>query len=122
MRQQFADLAVLLRRQASQHILQVRIRIMPVKPGTLNQTHHRRRTLPRTQGASKQPIAATDGNRANLVLDPVVIDWQLSVIQKLRQCRPALEAVIQRFCRGRAIRDFLPLQQHPRMKRIGQWF
>ena len=75
--QQFVDLAVFLRRQASQHVLQIGVWIMPVELGTLNQTHHRSRTLPRPQGTCEQPIVATNGNRANLVFDPVVIDWQL---------------------------------------------
>src|SRR3990167_15853 len=95
MRQQFFDLAVLLRRQASQYILQIRIRIMPVELGTLNQAHHRSRTLARTQGAGEQPVVATDGDGANLILDPVVIDWQLPVIEKLRERTPALKAVIK---------------------------
>ena len=49
MRQQFFDLAVLVRRQTSQHIFQIGIRIMPVELGALNQTHHSSRPLPRTQ-------------------------------------------------------------------------
>jgi hypothetical protein len=48
MRQQFADLTVLVRGQTSQHILQIGIRVMPIEFGTLNQTHHCRRTLSRT--------------------------------------------------------------------------
>ena len=78
---------------------------MPVELGALNQAHHRRSALSGTQGTSKHPVGPADGNRANLVLDPVVIDGQLPVLQKLRQSRPALEAVIQRFGRGRAIGD-----------------
>jgi hypothetical protein len=70
--QQFFDVAVLLRRHASQHILQIRIRIMSAQLGALNQTHHSSSTLARTQGASEQPVVATDGDRANLVLDPVM--------------------------------------------------
>ncbi len=34
---------------------------MPTELGALNQTHHRRRTLPRPQGTRKQPVVATDG-------------------------------------------------------------
>lgn len=49
MRQQFVDLAVFLRRQASQHVLQIGIQIIPIELGTLNQTHHSGRTLARTQ-------------------------------------------------------------------------
>ena len=49
MRQQLADHAVALSRQASQHIFQIDIRIMPVELGTLDQTHDGRTTLARTQ-------------------------------------------------------------------------
>ncbi len=49
MRQQLADHAVALRRQAGQHIIEIGIRIMPVELCTLNQTHDGRTTLARTQ-------------------------------------------------------------------------
>src|SRR5450756_2078161 len=113
MRQQFFNLTILVRRQTSRHVLDVGLRIMPVELGALKQTHHRSGALTRSQRTGKQPIVASDGNWANLVLDPVVVNGQLSVIQKLRQCRPALEAVIERFGRSRAICDLLPLQHHP---------
>ena len=83
MGQQFFDLAVLVRRQTSQHIFEIGIRIMPIELGALNQTHHRRCTLARTQRASEQPVVPPNGNGANLVLYPVVVDWQLPIIQKL---------------------------------------
>ena len=92
--QQFFDLAVFLRRQASQHIFQVGIGIMPIELGALNQAHHRSRALPRPQRTGEQPVAASNGNRTNLVLDPVVVDWQSPIIQELRNSAPALEAVI----------------------------
>jgi hypothetical protein len=49
MGQQLFDLAILVRRQLSQHILQIGIRIMPIEFGTLNQTHYSSRTLPRSE-------------------------------------------------------------------------
>ena len=49
MRQQFVDLVVLVRRQTSQNIFQVSIRIMPIELGALNQTHHRSGPLPCTK-------------------------------------------------------------------------
>ena len=80
--QQFFDLAVFLRRQASQHIFQVGIGIMPIELGALNQAHHRSRALPRPQGTGEQPVAAPNGNRTNLVLDPIVVDGQMPVLRK----------------------------------------
>jgi hypothetical protein len=73
---------------------------MPVELGALNQTHHRSRPLPRPQGTGEQPVVATDGNRSNLVLYSVVIDWQSPIIQKLRERTPALETVIECFGGG----------------------
>ena len=82
MGQQFVDLAVLVRRQASQHILQIRIRIMAIEPGTLNQTHHRSGTSPRPQGAGEQPIVATDGKRG--VILPMSGKWWRSTTAGMR--------------------------------------
>ncbi len=45
MRQQLCYSAVFVRRQPSQHIPQVGIRVMPIELGTLNQAHDGSRTL-----------------------------------------------------------------------------
>lgn len=45
MRQKLGDLARPLRRQARENVLQVSIRIMPIEPRRLDQTHDRRRTF-----------------------------------------------------------------------------
>ena len=58
MRQQLFNLTILVRRQTSQHVLDVGIRIMPVELGALNQTHHRSGALTRSQRTGKQPIAS----------------------------------------------------------------
>ena len=47
--QQLRDHAVALRGQAGQHIFQIRVGVMPVELGTLDQTHDGRTTLARTQ-------------------------------------------------------------------------
>ena len=49
MGQQFMDLTGALRWQSGQNILEVGKRIMPIEPGTLDQTHHRSTALARTQ-------------------------------------------------------------------------
>ena len=46
-------------RQPRQYIFQVRVRVVPVEFGRLNQTHHRRRPLASMQRARKQPINST---------------------------------------------------------------
>ena len=90
MRQQLLYSVVLLGWKASQNIFQVSIRIMPIELGALNQTHHRSGPLPCTKRACKQPIVSADGNRANLALDPVIVDGQLPIIEESGQCSPAL--------------------------------
>ena len=61
MRQQFFNLAILVCRQASQHILQIGVRIMPIELGALNQTHHRRAPAHSPAGIRKSPIARRCG-------------------------------------------------------------
>ena len=68
---------------------------MPVHAGRLYQAHHRRRPLARAQAAGEQPVAPANGDRPDLVLDPVVVHGQLPVIDEARQRNPAPQAVIQ---------------------------
>ena len=70
---------------------------MPIELGALNQTHRGWSSLPRPQGVCKQPIVSTGSHRAKLIFDPIVVDWQLPIIQKLRQCHPALLTGIECF-------------------------
>ena len=58
MRQEFMNLTGALRRQPGQNIFEVGKRIMPIEPGTLDQTHHRSSALARTQGSQRQAPAA----------------------------------------------------------------
>ena len=99
MRQQFADLTGALRGQATQHITQVRVGVMPIEPGRLDQTHYCSATLARPERARKQPVVSADGNWADLVLDPVVVHRQTPVIHETSQCNPTFQAVVQ--CLGR---------------------
>ena len=45
MGQEFRNLMVFVREQALQHILEIGVRVVPIKPGALNQAHDRSRTL-----------------------------------------------------------------------------
>lgn len=51
--------------------------------------------LARAQAAGEQPVAAANGNRPDLVFDPVVVDRQF-VIHESGQRNPAPQAVVQR--------------------------
>jgi hypothetical protein len=48
---------VFVRGQALQHVLEVRIRVMPIEPGALDQAHDGRCALAGPQRARKKPVA-----------------------------------------------------------------
>ena len=94
MRQEFSDQMVFVRGQALQHILEVGVRVVPVESGALNQAHDCSRTLACPQRACEQPVFLSNRNGPDLVFCPVVVDRQLPIIQKARECAPAFEAVV----------------------------
>ena len=77
MRQQLPDPALRLSQQAGEDILQIREGLVPVEARRLDQAHDRRSPFAGTERAGKEPVLAADGNRPDLVLDPVVIDRKL---------------------------------------------
>ena len=113
--QQLIDAAGLVRGQPRKNILEVGVGIVPAHTCRLDQAHHRRCPLARAQATGKQPVAPANRDRADLVLDPVVVHRQLSVIDEPRERLPAPQAVVQRLGRGRgrSIRRILALQPHP---------
>jgi len=104
--QQLCDLAVLLRGQAGQHIFEIGIRVMPVEPGAVDQAHDGSGALAGAQGANKQPVASPNGDRADPVLDVVVVHGQASIAGETCQRRPAFQTVVQCLGLGRAVCDF----------------
>lgn len=114
MRQQLFNPAVHVHRQPRHYIFQVRMRVVPIQFGRLNQAHHRRRPLASTQRARKQPVVPANRNWPNLVFDPVVVYRQLTVLQEPRQRFPAPQAVIDRFGRGRAFGHLVALSMRLR--------
>ena len=89
---------------------------MAIELGALNQAHHGRRPLARTQRAREQPVAPTNGDWPDLVLDPVVVDGQAPVLHKPGQCNPAFQAVVQRFGGGRPIGEARSNVPSPRLR------
>lgn len=71
MRQQFLDAGRRLGGQTVQNVLQVHIRIMAIEFGRLDQAHQSSRTLAGAETSREQPVAATEGDGANPVLQPV---------------------------------------------------
>ena len=80
MRQQLLDLAGFLRRQPHQHILEIRLRIMPVHARRLDQAHDRRRPFTAAQRSSEEPVRPTKRPRPDLVFHGIVIDGHSTII------------------------------------------
>lgn len=59
MRHQLSQPARRMCRQPLQHLLQIHIRVQPVQPGRLQQTHHGGCTLARPQGVREQSVGAS---------------------------------------------------------------
>ena len=109
MRQQLLDATGGLRGQALEHVFQVSVRIVPIEPGRVHEAHDRSGALARAQAASEQPVVASNGNRPDLVLDPVVVGRQIAVIQVARQRRLAVQAVVDGLGGGRTVGHLVPL-------------
>ena len=52
---------------------------MAVELGGLDQAHDRGRTLAGTQTPGEEPVLPPGGNRANAILDPIVVDRHLTI-------------------------------------------
>ncbi len=100
MGQQLPDPTLRLSRQAGEDVLQIGEGLMPVEARRLDQTHDRRRPLAGAQRTRKEPVLTADGNRPDLVLDPVVVDGDVSIRQVMGQRRPAFEGVVDGFGAG----------------------
>ena len=87
--------------------------VVPVQPRGLNQAHDRRGTLARPQRSGKQPVRATQRDRAYPILYPVVVDGQGTVVEESRQRRPAAEAVVDGLGDRGAVGRLLSVQQQP---------
>ena len=73
-RQQILDLASLVRRQPSQNVFEIGVRVVPIHFRGLDQAHDSGRTLSGPQRSCKQPVRTTDCDRTDLILNPIVID------------------------------------------------
>ncbi len=94
MRQQLPDPALRLSRQSGEDVLQIGEGLVAIEARGLDQAHDRRRPFASAQRPGKEPVLAPNGNRPDLVLDPVIIDRHVSIGQVMGQRRPALEGVV----------------------------
>ena len=113
MGQQFADSTIGLSRQARQDVLEIKERIVAVEFGRLDQAHDGGRALAGPQAPGKEPVLPPGGNRANAVLDSVVVDRHLTIGEIMDERGPASQAVIDGFCRRRTIGHLLPSPFEP---------
>lgn len=92
MREQLRDSTGRLGQQSFQNVLEVGIYVMPVHAGLMNQAHHCHGALAGPQIHCEQQVATAEGNRPDLDLDPVIIDWKMANVQITRQAtqRPRL--------------------------------
>lgn len=81
MRQQLVDPAGGVGGQPIQHVLEVRVGLVPVDPCRVQQAHDRGRALARTQAAREQPIRPSECDRSDVVLDPIVRDRHVTVVE-----------------------------------------
>ena len=72
MRQQYVHVACRVRRQTRKHVSDVRVRIVSVELGRLDQTHEGRGALARHQRADEQPVLPARGPGPGLLLVEVV--------------------------------------------------
>ncbi len=64
-------------------------------------------------------IRAAQRNRADPILDPVVIDGQRAVVKESRQRLPTSEAIVDCLRDRRSVGRLLPLQQQPFAQLVG---
>lgn len=74
--------------------------------------------LPARRDPENSQLSA-DSDRANLILDMVVIGRQCAVAQVTGERRPAIQAAIERFDDRRSIGHFQPVRNYPSVHGIG---
>jgi hypothetical protein len=74
MRRQRLDLAALLRRQPQQHILEIRVRIMPIHACRLDHGHGRRCPFAAAQRSSGEPVGTARLPWPDRIFDRVMVD------------------------------------------------
>jgi hypothetical protein len=103
-----SDAAGRLRRQPLEHVAHVGVGSWPLSRPKWNRLiTAAARLLARTSG--EQPLDAAQRDRPDLVLTQLLPIDRSPVVEEPRQRRPAVQAVVDRPCGGRAVGDILPL-------------
>lgn len=119
MRQQFGDASRRLRRQPLHDVLEVRVGVVPVDPSRVHQAHDRRSAFARAQAAREQPVRAPEGDRTDLVFDPVVVTRNIAIVEVARERRPSTATVVDGLRNGGAIGNPGPLGVEPAFECVG---
>ncbi len=80
--------------------------------GGFEQTLDRSGAVASAFRSGKEPVAATELDWPDGILDEVVVDWQAATLDVTNQCRPALQAVVDG-ARQTTVRRFEPLGDQP---------
>ncbi len=102
-------------RQSGEHVFQVDVRIVAIELRRPDQAHDRGGPLPGAQRTGEQPVRSSQGPRANLVFQPIVVDRYVPIGQITRERLPALEAVVERLGDRRSLGDQFALGKQPLM-------
>jgi len=97
MRHQFFEAVIGVRWQPLEHVAELRVRVLPVQLGRLQQVHHDRGPLAGEFAACEQPCAASHGTRTGLSFKVVVVHRHPAIARVVRERRPVLQAVVDRF-------------------------
>lgn len=103
MRQQLINVACLVSRQPREHVFQIRIGIMAIEFGRLDD---RDRTLAGQQRTGEEPIAPASRPDSHLLLIVIVVDGQRWIVEVAHQRRPPPQAVVNGLGGGAAVHDF----------------
>jgi len=96
MRQQVFDPAGRVRRQPFEHVLEVRVGLVAVDAGRVQQAHDRGGPFSRAQAPCEQPVRPPECDRTDVVFDPVVRDRHLAIFDEASELTPAVQAVVDR--------------------------
>ena len=99
--------------QTLEDVAQVGVGIVAIETRRVHEAHDRRDPLAGTQAAREQPVFSPDGDRPDLVLDPVVVDRQIAIDDLARQCRPSIQAVAEGSGSGRSFGHLPTMHDQP---------
>lgn len=113
MRQQLVDVACLVGGQPREHVFQIRIGIVAIEFGRLDQARDRSRTLAGQQRTGKEPIFPASRPDSHLLLIVIVVDGQRRIVEVAHQRRPPPQAVVNGLGGGAAVHDLGALGDEP---------